>query len=96
MLTDHERAILELGSARYAHAGARITDMRVRCGMGEVEFWLAFDRLVDDVRAEAEMPAVVRRQKALREARRAARRGAQHGATSGNTSPHRTSPQAWD
>lgn len=74
MLTDDQRGILELGDARYVHPGARIADMRTKCGLGEVAFWAAFDRLLDDPAAEAEMPALVRRQRRLREARRSARR----------------------
>ena len=75
MLTDHQRAILQIGDARYAHPGQRITDMRNKCGLGETAFWAAFDRLLDDPVAEAELPALVGRQRRLREVRRAARSG---------------------
>lgn len=64
-----DRMTLELAGTPYRYMAIRETHARERLGLDPVTFWARVNMLIDDPRAEAEMPGVVRRLRRLRERR---------------------------
>lgn len=67
-MTDTDRAILELESRWYRHAGSKQQAVR-ELGLVETHYWQRLNRLLDDPEATAEFPELVNRLRRLRDAR---------------------------
>ncbi|WP_238147728.1 MULTISPECIES: DUF3263 domain-containing protein [Micrococcaceae] len=65
-LTEAERAILEMEKRTWKYPGAKERAVRKELGMSATEYYMRLNRLIDDVRAVREEPALTRR---LRERR---------------------------
>lgn len=72
-MNDNDRRVLTLGDEYHRHYARKMTLARETTGYSEVGFWARFDHLIDTAEAQAEMPAVCRRGRVLRERRRAVR-----------------------
>lgn len=72
-MTPRDTTVLEIAARRYRHPGARIEAIRVELGMSETRFAQVLGSLLEDVEAEREHPALVRRLRRLRDGRRSAR-----------------------
>lgn len=73
MLTDTQRAILDLEQSWWAYPGAKVSAIRERTGMSEPRYYQALSALIDDPAALEASPLVVKRLRRLRDARRAQR-----------------------
>lgn len=75
MLTDTERAMLDLEAHWWKHAGAKEATIRERFDLSSVTYYQRLNELIGRPDALAAEPMLVRRLLRLREARRAARTG---------------------
>lgn len=73
MLTVREHTALRIEGQHWAHGGARITTITRELGWSETRHAQVIGHLLNRPDAEAELPALVRRLRSLRDARRSAR-----------------------
>lgn len=74
-LTDRDRAILAFEKQWWRHAGSKEQAIRERFGVSATRYYQMLNALLDDERALAHEPEVVKRLRRLRAARQRARSG---------------------
>ena len=71
MLSERDRAVLDIERAWWRHAGAKEAAVRDRLGLSSTRYYQALNRLLDDPAALEHAPAVVMRLRRLRAPARA-------------------------
>ncbi len=73
MLTDRDRAMLDIEAQRWLNPGVKVAVIRERFLLSEAAYYQALETLIDNPDAEAAEPALVHRLRRLRERRQVAR-----------------------
>jgi hypothetical protein len=69
MLTDADKALLDLESRRFRQSGHKVAAIVAQLGLTEVRYYQRLNQLIDDPEALAYSPVVVNRVRRLRDKR---------------------------
>jgi hypothetical protein len=69
MLSDADKALLELESRRFRQSGRKVAAIEEQLGLSEVRYYQRLNQLIDDPEALAYSPVLVNRLRRLRDKR---------------------------